>query len=161
MCQVVDGLVEKLGATVVLIPHDTDPMLDDRVVARRIAENVKHSAKVKVIDGMYTAPELKAIIGLCDLFVGGKMHANIAALTMCVPTVALQYGHKFHGIMSLLGQDEYVCDQLTVHEVMSKAEHAWSNRASVSAELTTKATILKKRSLENAVLAADLLSSRR
>ena len=38
------------------------------------------------------------------------MHANIAATSMCVPTLAIAYSHKFYGIMKMLQLDEYVMD---------------------------------------------------
>lgn len=159
MGEIVDYLVEKLDATVVLIPHDTDPVLDDRIIAREVLERAKRPERVRLITGDHSASELKATIGQCDLFIGGKMHANIAALSMQVPTVAIQYGHKFHGIMGLLGQEEYICDKLAIEEVKSKADQAWCHRESIRLELETSIGIVKERAIYNAKLVAALLKS--
>ena len=55
---------------------------------------------------------------MCDVFVGGRMHANIAALSQETPTVAVSYSHKFRGIMSELGQSAYVTELLDPAIVM-------------------------------------------
>lgn len=111
--------------------------------------------------GDYSAPELKAVIGKCDLFIGGKMHANIAATSMHVPTVGMQYGHKFYGIMRLLGQEQYVCNKFTVEELKSKVDRAWADRERIRGELAAKTDILKKYAFYNAKLVEDLLHSNR
>lgn len=157
MSQVVDYLVEKLGATVLLIPHDTDPVLDDRLLAQRIGEKVQDTSKVKVITGMYSAAELKAIIGRCDLFVGGKMHANIAALSTGVPTLAVQYHHKFKGIMQMLGQEEYVCT--SVSELMGRIDVAWVNRDAIRNELKERSQSVREKAMMNGSLVRDVIQS--
>ncbi|NIN03283.1 MAG: polysaccharide pyruvyl transferase, partial [Hydrotalea flava] len=73
--------------------------------------------------------ELKGIIGRCDLFIGARMHSNIASISMHVPTVALAWSHKYHGIMKMVEQEKYVCDirTTTFNELVSKINDAWSN----------------------------------
>jgi colanic acid/amylovoran biosynthesis protein len=161
ICEIMDYLVEKLDATIVLIPHDTDPFFDDRIIARDVLQRAKQPKRVRLIMGDYSAPELKAVIGKCDLFIGGKMHANIAATSMHVPTVGMQYGHKFYGIMRLLGQEQYVCNKFTVEELKSKVDRAWADRERIRGELAAKTDILKKYAFYNAKLVEDLLHSNR
>lgn len=158
MSDLVDYLVDRLGATVVLVPHDTDPVLDDRVLARRIADNVQHKSRVAVIAGDYSSSELKAVIGTCDLFVGGKMHANIAALSMGIPTLAIEYHHKFRGIMRLMGQEEYVCSSLP--ELKEKTGSAWANSSAIRNELGLRSQPVKQKALLNGDLVRGLLQSR-
>jgi colanic acid/amylovoran biosynthesis protein len=160
MNEIVEYLVEKLSATVVLIPHDKEPRSDDTLLAQEILQRAKHE-RVRLISGDYSAPELKAVIGQCDLFIGAKMHANIAAISMNVPTVAVQYSHKFHGIMGLLGQEKYICDTFTIEEVKSKIDKAWSDKGIIRAELGEKIDIVKKHALDNARLVAALLGGNR
>ena len=157
--KIVDCIVEELGATVVLIPHDYNPIADDRNLARGILNNVKQANRVKIIADGYSAPEIKSIIGQCDLFVGGKMHANIAATSMHIPTVAIQYGHKFYGIMRLLGQENYVCDKLAAEEVREKVREAWSNRDKIRADLEARTLIIQDQARHNAELVVNLIDS--
>jgi colanic acid/amylovoran biosynthesis protein len=155
--EIVDHIVQKLDANVILIPHDITPGLDDRIIAAEILKTVKYPDKVWMLTGEYSPQQLKAVIGRCDLFVGGKMHANIAALSMQVPTVGLQYSHKFRGIMALLGQEEFICDKLVPDEVKSKIDLAWASREHIKADLRTRIDLVKNRALQNAELVADLL----
>ena len=159
--KIVDYLVEESGATVVLVSHDNNPRSDDRVLLGEILQRARHKNEIRMLTGDYSASELKAVIGQFDLFVGGKMHANIAAISMCVPTVAIQYSHKFYGIMRLVGQEKYVCDKLIVEEVKSKVDEAWSERQRIRTELKAHIDIVKEQALYNARLVADLLNSNR
>jgi colanic acid/amylovoran biosynthesis protein len=159
MIQMVNYLVENLDATVVLIPHDITPSLDDRVVGREILQKTEHPNRVKLITEDYSAAEIKAVIGQCDLFIGGKMHANIAALSTYVPAIGIQYSHKFHGIMRLLGQEEYICDRLNIEELKAKIDKAWSNREKIRAQLKANMNTVKERSLYNGKLVSELLKT--
>ncbi|HXZ95111.1 MAG TPA: polysaccharide pyruvyl transferase family protein [Dehalococcoidia bacterium] len=160
IAEIADYLVERLDAYVLLVPHDYNPAADDRKLLKEILKAVKHNERVKLLAREYSAPQLKGFIGQCDMFVGGKMHANIAALSMCVPTVGIQYGSKFYGIMRMLGQEQYVCDKLTFHEVRAKIDEAWSNREGIRAELKTKLVTVKKQALQNCELVKQLVEHR-
>jgi colanic acid/amylovoran biosynthesis protein len=158
--KIIDYLVDKTGAIIVLIPHDYNPDGDDRVLLGDISEKAKRKDKVKLLAGDYSAPEIKAIIGRCDFFVGGKMHASIAATSMIIPTIAIQYGHKFYGIMRLLGQEKYVCNTLTLEEVKLKFVEAWTEKERIKGELKNNIEIVKKKAQYSAELVKDLLQSR-
>jgi polysaccharide pyruvyl transferase WcaK-like protein len=160
MVKIVDYLSEKLDATVILIPHEKIPRQDDTTLCREILKRVKQKNKVNMINGNYSAPEVKAIIGYCDLFVGGKMHPSIAATSMGVPTVVIMTSHKFDGIMRQLGQDNYVCRNLVSEEVSSKIDLAWSNRYKIKAELQSKIDVIKELAIFNAKLTAELIKSK-
>lgn len=157
LTEVVDHLVEKLGASVILIPHDTDPLLDDRHVCSEIIRRTKHPTMVKLVDGDCSASDLKAVIGRCDLFVGGKMHANIAALSMRVPTLGIAYHHKFSGIMGLLGQEKRVCTDLNPDELKQGIDSLWLQREGTRVRLTERIGALETLARENARLLASLV----
>jgi polysaccharide pyruvyl transferase WcaK-like protein len=53
-------------------------------------------------DRAFSAGEIKWHIGRCDLFLGSRMHACIAALSQEVPALALAYSDKFRGIYESL-----------------------------------------------------------
>jgi colanic acid/amylovoran biosynthesis protein len=104
MEQAVTSLREQ-GYQVVFFPQVIGPYMDDRVVSREIACNIDG---VLVLEDDYDVPLLREMIGLCDVFVGTRMHSNIFALSKRVPTVAIAYRHKTNGIMHMLGLEEYV-----------------------------------------------------
>jgi colanic acid/amylovoran biosynthesis protein len=163
---VIDHLTENLDITVVLIPHTRSPESellnvfgDDATLLKDLYRTKKDNNRVKLICGDYTTEELKGIIGQCDLFIGSKMHANIAALSQCVPTVAIAYSYKFHGIMKMLGQEKYICDGITTENLISKINDAWVNKEKIREELKTKVEFVKERALFNGKLVKDLLDS--
>ncbi|GAI33439.1 unnamed protein product, partial [marine sediment metagenome] len=107
MAQVVDYLVSRLDAKVILVPEVIGPTeaSDDRVIGALVLDKVEHKDRALSITNEYGPEELRGLIGQCDLFIGARMHANIAAFSMHIPTIAIAYSYKFHGIMKMLGQE--------------------------------------------------------
>ena len=97
---VADYLIEQKGVTVILVSHVLGPgeERDDRVMARSVYRKLENKTGARLLDGDYRPEELKGVIGRCQLFLGLRMHANIAALAMGVPTFAIAYSRKTHGI---------------------------------------------------------------
>lgn len=162
MVKAIDYLTEKLNARVMLVPHVfLEGGHDDRFVARKIRQLVKNKDRTKLIANEYTPEELRGIIGRCDLFIGARMHANISAISMHVPTIAIAWSHKYYGIFRTLGQEKYVCDvkTTTFDELISKINDAWSNREEIKKTLMRKVRIQEKLALFNGELVKDLLIS--
>ena len=162
----IDHLTDELGATVVLIPHSISPegellnvFGDDATLLKDLYQTKKNNNRVKFIYGNYTTEEIKGVIGQCDIFIGSKMHANIAALSQCVPTVAIAYSYKFHGIMRMLGQEKYICDKITTENLISKIDDAWINKEKIRAELKSKVQFVKGQASINGELVNELLDS--
>ena len=162
MAKVIDNLVENLNATIIMIPHVYTPNDDDRVAIDRIFHKVKDKSKVEIIKNEYTPQELKGIIGQCDLFIGARMHATIAATSMLVPTVGIAYSHKMHGIIGeMLGQKKYIIDikELDYESLISKINEAWENREKIKKELEIKIPMVKEKAMLNGKLVKELLDS--
>ena len=162
MANVIDNLVENLNATIIMIPHVYNPNVDDRIAINSIFRRVKNKSKVKIIKNEYEPQELKGIIGQCDLFVGARMHATIAATSMLVPTVGIAYSHKMHGIIGeMLGQEKYVLDiqKLNYESLISKINDAWENREKIKKELEVKIPEMKEKAMLNGKLVKELLDS--
>jgi colanic acid/amylovoran biosynthesis protein len=157
----VDQLIENLDCSIILIPHCTDPILDDRTVASSVISLIKRTDRVFTLKGDYSAPEYKAIIGLCDLFIGSKMHSNIAALSLKIPTVSIQYGHKFYGIMKSLGQEKYICDDFISDEIMEKVRNIWSRREMEIGELGVLLLTVNKLASYNAEIVSEFMKIER
>ncbi|MHA2325825.1 MAG: polysaccharide pyruvyl transferase family protein, partial [Promethearchaeota archaeon] len=91
MSKIVDYIIESKNVHVVLIPHVIAPYdwgNDDIYAIQEVRKLVINKRKTLIIDNDLDAKELKGIIGQCDLFIGCRMHANIAALSQNIPTVA-------------------------------------------------------------------------
>lgn len=173
---VVDYLTEKLDAIVIFVPHVIYPQEelkdsvkikkeDDRDAAEEIYQMVKYKSKIVLISNEYTPEELKGVVGQCDMFIGARMHANIAALSMGVPTVGIAYSSKFHkyyGIFKMMGQEKYVCNvkNMTLEELISKINNIWLNKEEIKRELISKSKTAEKVALYTAKLVKDTIDPR-
>jgi colanic acid/amylovoran biosynthesis protein len=164
IAKLVDWMVEAIDAQVLLVPHVfTRGWInagDDRRTARHVFSALKDQSKVKVINREYRPSELKGVIGSCDLFIGCRMHANIAALSMGIPTIALGYGHKFHGIMASFGLERFVFEyrQATFEQLATAVNELWSQREDIRRSLQTQSTRARESALEAAVIVRALLN---
>ena len=174
MAQLADYIVDNLNATVIFVPHEILPKEvkkleggskriggDDTTAIKETFEKVNKKHEVIPIVTEYTAAELKGIIGRCDLFIGARMHANIAAISMCIPTISIAYSIKAPGIMKMVGLEKYVCDFRTVTfaELILKIEDMLSNREKIVEKMTPKIEELKESVWLNVKLVKDLLDS--
>lgn len=83
-----------------LLPHDyREGVGDDRCLLpiysqlkSELGSDLRHFA------GRHRATELKAVAGLMDGVVSGRMHLAIASLGMGVPTLCITYQDKFEGL---------------------------------------------------------------
>jgi len=165
MAKITDYIIDKLNATVIFIPHVIASDNDDRVVSKDIYMSVRNKHKVKIITYECTADELKGLIGICDLFIGCRMHATIASTSMLVPTIAIAYSSKTHGIIGkMLGQEELVIDirklksDELLSELKSKINYAYENRDSIRNNLREKIKMMRNLASLNGVLVKNLLA---
>ena len=92
---------------------------------------------IETIRGDYNPAEIKHIIGLCDFFVGARMHACIASLSQGVPSVPIAYSDKFLGVMETIGCGSIVADA-RVHdadELLEQVEKIYDARQSLRSNL--------------------------
>lgn len=90
-------LLENTNYKIALIPHVFFPNNNDYIFLKKIYEDIK-SERLILIGQEYTAEELKYIISNCNLFIGGRTHATIAAYSTNVPTLVIGYSVKAKGI---------------------------------------------------------------
>lgn len=70
----------------------------------------KLQARVRTVEEEYDQYEIKGLIGLCDFFVGSRMHSCIAALSQGVPCVGVAYSMKFQGVFETVKMGDWVID---------------------------------------------------
>lgn len=160
--QTIDHVIETMNATVILIPHVYTKNVDDRKTISHIYEKVKNKSKTNVIRSEYEPDELKGVIGMCDLFIGARMHATIASTSMLVPTIGIAYSHKMYGIIGqMLGQDKYIINinELNYDILSAKIKDIWTNRKKVKNELETKVPIIKQKALLSGEYVKGLLDT--
>lgn len=167
MALTIDFIIESLNGNVVLIPHSSMALNEnDFFISKEIYEKVVNKDMVKLITGEYDADELKGVIGQCDMFIGCRMHPTVASTSMCVPTVAVTYGHKFQGVIGkMMGQEKclidikkYSPDEFLL-EMKTKINYVWNNRKSIRNELKEKIITVKKQALLNGKLIKEIIEN--
>ncbi len=158
---VLDTISERYGLQILFVPHVTGPRAsaDDRVFAEKVCSHMRTNAVA--IKGDYTPHILKGIISRCRFYMGARMHANIAAMSSGIPTLAIAYSHKTAGIMQLLDQDDYVCDIATLNAetVLERFGRLHSMHDSVAAALRERSGILKTEAARNIELVSRFLDT--
>lgn len=163
LSKVIDDLIENLGANILMIPHVYNPDVDDRIAIKAIYEMINNKSNVYIIHNEYTAQELKGIIGLCDLFIGMRMHSTIASTSMSIPTVGIAYSHKMYGIIGeALDQDKYILDinEIEYETLIEKIYEAWKNREQIKQELDSRIPSIKEKALSNGIIVKKFIDER-
>jgi len=137
--------LDDLHAHVFLLPHvyRTNPYTYSRELINgpdydillnlyNLLDGDKYSSQLKLIKGKYSPSEAKGMIGQCDLFISGRLHAGVAALSQGVPTIFLAYGHKHRGFASLLHHEKYVHEGKDPDQLLYLVKDAWENRQKIS-----------------------------
>ncbi len=68
------------------------------------------AARVEVLSDPQDPAQAKYAMGLCDFFIGARMHAFIGAVSQGVPGALLAYSKKADGLARLLGISDSVID---------------------------------------------------
>lgn len=144
----IEYAINKINANIVLIPHVyrtnqwTGEAINgpDYVTLRNLYNNLKNNYgnRIYLLSKTYTSAQMKGIIGLLDLFITGRLHAGIGALSQNIPTVLIAYGHKHYGIAKLLEQENLVCTGTDAEEMKEKILYAWKNKREISDMLNQK-----------------------
>jgi colanic acid/amylovoran biosynthesis protein len=112
IAQTLDYLIEQHNAEIFYIPQVIAENFgdDDRVIARRVWDNVRNQSRFTVIEADLHPFEMIGFCARLDMFIGTRMHSNIFALVNHVPVVAIEYEHKTRGIMRGLGLEPLTID---------------------------------------------------
>ncbi len=127
--EIIELLKSYEKTSVLLVPHVIPPagyeVENDQAVCSRIFDELSSGGDGRILtaNGGYNYKEIKYVIGLCDFFIGSRMHACIAAMSQCVPTVGVAYSRKFEGVFESVGMADCVadarrCDQKEIIEII-------------------------------------------
>lgn len=139
------------GAQLLLVPHEIMPphkdRLDDRYLCGLLA-GILDSAEVAAVTVDRKAEDLKAMIGVCDIMLGSRFHALIAALSSGVPAVAVGWAHKYPELLGEFGMEHLVFDHdsLTPEALEEAVINVWEARTDVRAEIERLLPEVKARS---------------
>jgi len=136
---------------VLLVPHEILPASenqnDDRYLCQLIADALGPE-NVSAVTVDRSAADLKAMIGACELMIGSRFHALIAALSSGVPSVAVGWAHKYPELLAEFGLEEYVLDHsnLSPEALSSMVSEVWRDRSRLRTRLMETLPSVKARS---------------
>ncbi|MBU5676670.1 polysaccharide pyruvyl transferase family protein [Alkaliphilus sp. MSJ-5] len=159
---VIEYIVNNLGARVVLMSHsngfDLPPnfklkpgrdynvikQLQEVVAKRQIVKDMKD---VLCINNAYIPKETKAIIGQFDMLVTGRVHASVASVSQCIPTVFVTYEKeedtgKTLGFASLSGLQDYVAKP-NANDMIKKIEDCFNNKEKIAESLKERIPVVQ------------------
>lgn len=143
--EIIDFLLKKENTIVILIPHvfgSSENSENDAGVCSKVYSELKekYSPRLFCVNRAYDQNEIKYIIGLCDFFIGSRMHACIAALSQFIPAVAIAYSPKFFGVIQTIEMESLVADpkRMTSESVLSVIDHAYEQRKELCVKLERK-----------------------
>jgi colanic acid/amylovoran biosynthesis protein len=153
---IIDFLVEVKGADVLLVPHvfGTHEESDTAAVNAIFKEfGSRHPGHLFRVQGTYNQNEIKHIIGLCDFFIGARMHACIAALSQSIPAIAIAYSRKFIGVLESIGAGHLVADprRLSTEDILRLIDTSFTERREIRSHLQATMAGVRRAVLDVAV----------
>jgi polysaccharide pyruvyl transferase WcaK-like protein len=158
----INGIINKFGASIIFLPHciGFGENNDDRLVARDVFNELKDKNHVLLITNEYSAEELKGLIGICDLFIGERIHSVINALSMHIPSLVLSSASDQRlRIIEMMGQSEAILtiESLNSENLMNKIENFISHKEDIKKVLRIDIETIKSKSRMNIELLKQLL----
>ncbi len=139
---VVDYLLTDDRTLVLLVPHvfrpdwpeEDDPRACQQMYAKL---KEKYRGRIFLTQGTYNQNEIKYVIGICNFFIGSRMHSCIAALSQSIPAVGIAYSKKFKGVFDSVGLEHCVAEvyQCDKDELLSIVKKAFENRDQIRTQL--------------------------
>ena len=85
-----------------------------------------------------------------EMLVTGRLHASVAGVSECVPTVVMMYGLgpislNTIGFHSISGTTDYIAYPQKKNDIISKIEYCWNNRQAYREFLKIKIPEVQKK----------------
>ena len=153
---VAETLLQEQNVSVLLISHVFPPagniIESDPDACLKIYEQLryKYKGRIFLVKGKYDQGEIKYIIGLCDFFIGSRMHACIASLSQGIPAVGIAYSKKFYGVFESIGLSDCVSDARTCteNELLEKIGSVFERRELIRKHLQNTIPSIQRQVLD-------------
>lgn len=164
MAELSDYLIEYLNATIIYITHT----YQDKPITESIYQQLKNKYKTRIIPGL-PSPEIKGLIGMCDIFICSRFHALVASTSLAIPSLGIvSYSQqKFHGVIGkMMGQKNYLINadenfnyNIFFNELKSRINDLLINRDLIAENLRKRTKMAKKQALLNGKLIEEAIRS--
>lgn len=139
LAETAEHMIERHNAQVVVIPQT----LEDLKAGRALYEQIAHRDDVVLLEEDFSPEQLQRLYARCRMLLGTRMHANILAMCVGTPVVAIAYQPKTTGIMAVMGLEDWVLEIDDVGGLRERACDLWANSEKVSGELPRKVAALR------------------
>ena len=175
MARLLERLRQITQQPILLIPHQIYPAGfagltptirmsadgDDRAAADLVLQALPQREGIFPLRGDYSPAEYKGILKRCEMFIGGRMHAVISAVSVGTPSVSMQDSHKTSGVMEMLQLSDHVWDSgQSFDELAGLAERVWIERQLERARLAALMPNFIGRAFTVGDLLADVCAGR-
>ena len=138
----------KERVAIVLIPHEihlNPSKVDDRWLCELIRLALGSGEKIAAVTKATPAEEIKAMISCCDLLIGSRFHAIVAALQSRVPAVSIGWAHKYEELMRDVDLDQFALNynDLDAPKISELVSIAWKERESSKHKLSEKLPLIE------------------
>ena len=139
-----DGVVERLGADVVFLPHCTytrhEPLVDDRRVGALVRRRMRRRESAYLVEAVPSLDELLGAYRHVALLVGQRRHSIVFAALSGVPAVAISDGPNVATMMDRLGAPGFVLPlaAFAASAALPLVERAWTTRREAGARLLAR-----------------------
>jgi len=142
--------MEETNAHILLVPHVfSEGVESDFHACSQIYKSIdnKYRKRIHRVMRQYNQNEIKGIIGLCDFFIGSRMHSCIAALSQEIPCVGIAYSKKLGGVFESIGMQSYIIDarELGEEEALNKCVNHFLNKENLTGILDENIQVTKKK----------------
>jgi colanic acid/amylovoran biosynthesis protein len=164
--ELINFITYKLGVKVALLSHSNGFIREpefklihgrDFPIIKQLYEIVQDYRKndnLFLLDGVYTPGETKSIISQFDMFISGRLHGAVAALSQSIPTIIIDYGHepkahKLRGFAKQLNLIDCVVDPNDANQMIDRINSYWSKRDAIKLHLNSILPEIKQQAIES------------
>ena len=162
--QVVRGLedfLDQTGGSILFIPFQDGSieLENDLEVSRRARNLMTRSDRSAVASGSWTPLQRYGLVGRCDLVLGMRLHATIAAVQASVPYVGIAYDPKVINFMERVGLANLALPLEGIESgEVARALHEAHGRRALIGEHSDRVTIeMRALAARSAKLAVNLM----
>lgn len=158
--ETITTISKEINAVFIFIPQVIFQGDDDRIIAKEIKSKLIDKESLIILENDISPNEIKELISRFDIFLGTRMHSNIFALGVNIPTVAIAYEFKTNGIMGVLELDDYVIDieDVTSEKLIKKVRECYSEREVLKKKISIKIPEVQNNIKEKSIFLEELIS---
>ena len=152
MADFIENKVKEDNSLFIFVPQVIVKYGYDAETAKAIKQMIsnEYQDNFKIIEDDLSPEQIKNLIWNMDFFIGTRMHSNIFATSMGIPTIAVAYEKKTNGIMHTVNLDDYVIEMssITKEQLDEKTEQQMLNDEKIRNDLKERIVEIRKEIFE-------------